>query len=45
MESTMIQVEILHKVAMITMNNSPANAISPEVREEFSAKQNKSKNS
>jgi len=30
MESTMIQVEILQKVAIITMNNPPANAISPQ---------------
>ena len=45
MESKMIQVEILHKVAIVTMNNPPANAISPEVREEFSVKQNKSKKS
>ena len=38
MKPTMIQVEVLQKVAIITINNPPANAISPELRDEFSVR-------
>ncbi|MFH1974820.1 MAG: enoyl-CoA hydratase-related protein [Pseudomonadota bacterium] len=38
MESEKIQVEMIQKVAVITMNNPPANALSPELRFEFTHK-------
>lgn len=38
MESEKIEVEVLGRVGIITINNPPANALSPELRDEFSAK-------
>ena len=38
MEPEKIQIEIFQKVAILTMNNPPANALSPEFRQEFMAK-------
>jgi len=38
MVTEMIQIEILQKVAFITINNPPANALTPELRDEFSEK-------
>jgi enoyl-CoA hydratase len=38
MESEKIQIEIINKTAIMTMNNPPANALSPELRYEFTDK-------
>jgi len=38
MEAERIQIEIFQKVGILTMNNPPANALSPEFRQEFMAK-------
>jgi len=38
MEPEMIRVEIIRKVAIVTMNNPPANALSPELRLDFTHK-------
>jgi enoyl-CoA hydratase len=38
MEAERIQIEIFQKVAILTMNNPPANALTPEIRQEFLAK-------
>jgi enoyl-CoA hydratase/carnithine racemase len=38
MEAEKIQVEVLKRVAFVTINNPPANALTPELRDEFSSK-------
>ena len=38
MKSEGIQLEVFEKIGLITINNPPANAISPELRKEFSDK-------
>lgn len=40
MESEKIQIEVIQKIAIMTMNNPPANALSPELRSEFTHKLN-----
>lgn len=38
MEAERIHIEIFQKVAILTMNNPPANALTPEIRQEFMVK-------
>jgi len=38
MQADKIDIEVFQKVGILTMNNPPANALSPEIRQEFLAK-------